>query len=878
MASTRGSMMALLAALPFSQLSAEITLDGTMGAAGQLPGPNFTIADTDGTALGTNLFHSFSVFNIASTESATFTGPAGLDNVISRVTGGTASSIDGLFRSTVPGADVYFINPFGVIFGQNATLDVPGAFHTTTADELRFADGNVFSASNPVATVLTAAAPSAFGFLGPNPAGITLNDSALETATGNTLSLVGGDITVNGTDRNRTSPHLGASGGTLNLVSAASAGDVTIAGDTIHTDDIDSLGSIRVIDGRLDVSGSPSGDVYIEGGNIVIDSSHIWSDNSGPSNGGGISLKGESITVSHEDIRVGGSIGRLQPRLRPQTNDSGDGGVFEIQAVELILDGGVRIHTGTGGTGRGGDIIINVERFEAHKTGRVTALTWGSGRGGDVLFEASTVRVSGLYDARSTGVGTESEGDGLGGDVFFRADSIDLIEQGRIVSFAFGAGDAGNVRVEADSILLNNNSGITSANFGDGDSGNVDVIANRIVVANDGPGFMSFINTLSFLGPGDVGDLTIRASTLEVRRSSVGSFTLGSGSAGDTRIYVDSLLLDGEGRVMPETGDPAILFDPVGFTGLGSDNLVETGGPAGDVEIVADSIVVRGGASIGSGTAGDSPGGNIEITANQIRIETQARIDAATVGSGTAGSITLNTTDLILSEGGRITASSSGSGLAGDITVNAANSIRISDGSVTTEALMSDGGNITLNAITMVDLLSSSVTTSVGSGTGAGGNINIDPQFVIVQNSNIIANAFGGPGGNINIVAGLFLIDASSIISASSTLGLSGIINVDSPVADVTSGVTELPADALDASSLVQAPCAARAKGGTSSLTSAGRSGLPAGPDGYLPSPGLSLKTNAESTANATHFPEPLHTDIDGSSALQLAMSGLDCS
>jgi filamentous hemagglutinin family protein len=863
-----------------------------MGPAGPLSGPDFTIADTLGTTQGTNLFHSFSAFSIDSTESATFTGPAGLDNVISRVTGGTPSSIDGLFRSTVPGADVYFINPAGVIFGQNASLDVPAAFHTTTADELRFADGNVFSASNPLATVLTAAAPSAFGFLGPNPAGITLNDSALETATGNTLSLVGGDITVNGTDRNRTSPHLGASGGTLNLVSAASAGDVTIAGDTIHTDDIDSLGSIRVIDGRLDVSGSPSGDVYIEGGNIVIDSSHIWSDNSGPSNGGGISLKGESITVSHEDIRVGGSIGRRQPRLRAETYDSGDGGVFEIQAVELILDGGVRIHTGTGGTGRGGDIIINVERFEAYNTGRVAAFTWGlgrgSGRGGDVLFEASTVRMSGLYDARLTGVGAESEGDGRGGDVFFRADSIELIERGFINSGASGAGDAGNVRVEADSILLNNESGIQSANFGDGDSGNVDVIANRIVVANDGPGFMSTILTHSFLGPGDVGDLTIRASTLEVRRSSVGSFTLGSGSAGDTRIYVDSLLLDGEGRVTPETGDPAILFDPAGdpatlfdpfgFTTLGSDSRVETGGPAGDVEIVADSIVVRGGASIGSGTAGDSPGGNIEITANQIRIETQARIDAATVGSGTAGSITLNTTDLILSEGGRITASSSGSGLAGDITVNAANSIRISDGSVTTEALMSDGGNITLNAITMVDLLSSSVTTSVGSGTGAGGNINIDPQFVIVQNSNIIANAFGGPGGNINIVAGRFLIDPSSTVSASSALGIDGIINVDSPVADVTSGVTELPANVLDASTLVQAPCAARTGGGTSSLTSAGRSGLPAGPDGYLPSPGIALETGTVSMADSTNVPVPLHNGMNGGSVLLLAMSGLGCS
>jgi filamentous hemagglutinin family protein len=183
MACARGiSVMALLAALPFSQVSAEITLDGTMGPAGPLAGPNFTISDTLGTTRG-----------------ATFTGPAGLDNVISRVTGGTPSSIDGLFRSTVPGADVYFINPAGVIFGQNASLDVQGAFHTTTADELRFADGNVFSASNPLATVLTAAAPpAAFGFLGANPANIAVNDSTLAVPVGETLSMVGGNVIAGG--------------------------------------------------------------------------------------------------------------------------------------------------------------------------------------------------------------------------------------------------------------------------------------------------------------------------------------------------------------------------------------------------------------------------------------------------------------------------------------------------------------------------------------------------------------------------------------------------------------------------------------------------------------------------------------------------------
>ena len=87
----RISVIALFAALHFAPVSAEITLDGTRGPAGALAGPDFTIANTVGTTEGANLFHSFSAFNIDSTESATFTGPAGLDNVISRVTGGSTS-------------------------------------------------------------------------------------------------------------------------------------------------------------------------------------------------------------------------------------------------------------------------------------------------------------------------------------------------------------------------------------------------------------------------------------------------------------------------------------------------------------------------------------------------------------------------------------------------------------------------------------------------------------------------------------------------------------------------------------------------------------------------------------------------------------------
>ncbi|MCP4109501.1 MAG: filamentous hemagglutinin N-terminal domain-containing protein, partial [Desulfobacteraceae bacterium] len=92
-----------------------ITLDGTLGTAGKLalPGPDFDVKAEYGTQAGTNLFHSFQKFNIHSNESATFSGPGSVQNIIGRVTGGDISWIDGTLRSTIPGADLYLLNPAG---------------------------------------------------------------------------------------------------------------------------------------------------------------------------------------------------------------------------------------------------------------------------------------------------------------------------------------------------------------------------------------------------------------------------------------------------------------------------------------------------------------------------------------------------------------------------------------------------------------------------------------------------------------------------------------------------------------------------------------------------------------------------------------------
>ena len=144
-----------------------ITLDGTTGTSGKLslPGPDYQIRAEYGQQAGANLFHSFQQFNIHSDESATFKGPNSVRNIITRVTGGDASWIDGLLSSEIPGADLYLLNPAGVMFGANAALDLNASFHVSTADYLRMGTDGQFPALAEKDAVLSAEAPTAFGFL-----------------------------------------------------------------------------------------------------------------------------------------------------------------------------------------------------------------------------------------------------------------------------------------------------------------------------------------------------------------------------------------------------------------------------------------------------------------------------------------------------------------------------------------------------------------------------------------------------------------------------------------------------------------------------------------------------------------------------------------
>ena len=262
--------LAVVCALPVGTAWGQgITVDGRFSPAQTLAGPNYAIGANLGRQVGPNLFHSFGAFGLNRSETATFSGPSTVNNVIGRVTGGAASSIDGTIRSSMQGRNVYLINPAGVVFGPNARVDVSGSFHASSADYLRLQDGARFQATNPDASTLSAAPPAAFGFLTPNPRPVTVNNGAtLRTAAGGTLGLVGGPVTISG-------GVLQAPAGTVHVTSAAGVGEVPVNPRSGSVPTVTAFGPVRV-EGKSKIAVSDAaglgsgGSVFIRAGTLDI--------------------------------------------------------------------------------------------------------------------------------------------------------------------------------------------------------------------------------------------------------------------------------------------------------------------------------------------------------------------------------------------------------------------------------------------------------------------------------------------------------------------------------------------------------------------------------------------------------------------------------
>src|SRR3954449_698312 len=336
-------LTALLAAIP---VQAQIVTDGSVGPQVSLTGSQVDIGADLGTRTGDNLFHSFEKFGIATGQTATFTGPGTIRNVISRVTGGEISNIDGTLASRVGQADLYFLNPAGIMFGPNARLDVPGSFHVSTAHELRFADGVSFSALDKTGSGLTVAPPEAFGFLDRPPGRIRVDQSHLQLNAGKALSLVGGDLDIAG----GASGTLSAPGGTVTLTSLTGAGQSRVSDGAV---DAARQGTIRLSNqAAIDVSGNGGGTIRLRGGVLVAENFlRLAANSTGERDHTGI------IDVQAPTMRLDNSV------VEADAHSSGRGGTIMIAAGDLQVRNGGQIRANTSGAGAAGTVSLRADRL-----------------------------------------------------------------------------------------------------------------------------------------------------------------------------------------------------------------------------------------------------------------------------------------------------------------------------------------------------------------------------------------------------------------------------------------------------------------------------------------------------------------------------------
>jgi filamentous hemagglutinin family protein len=759
--------------VPKVGVAQHITVDGSLSAAQTLVGPNYNIGANLGKQVGGNLFQSFGIFGLSKGENATFSGPSSVANVIGRVTGGSVSSINGAINSSIAGANLYLINPSGIVFGPTATVNVSGSFHAASADYLRMSDGAKFQATNPSGSTLSAAAPVAFGFLTATPGAITVNGSALGVNSGQTIGLAGGPVSIAGAN-------LSAPAGTIHVTSVASPGEIPAARNTGTQPTVTSYGAVSLTGGSLlnvsdPVGRGSGGSVYLRAGTLTIDASEVNADNYGSGPGGTILLRGDSqITLSDGAY------------VHAVAYSSGSGADVTISAGQLSLTGGALVESAAAGPGGGGNIAITV----------AGALTIDGSLGPPLMVGVP-----------ATGIASLTAGN--------------------------GSGPAGNMVITASSLSIKNNGGIGSSTFGSGAAGNVTVtVSGQLSIdQTDASGFqlgaITGIGALGELGStGKVGDVTITAGTLSLIGSGqIGSAVFGAGNGGSLSINVAGLLtVDGSNSTLPFV------------SGLFTSAQPGSTGNAGNLTVVAAGLSVLNDGAIFSGTIGafnklpasTGNGGDIAITVpGALAIDSSGAISTSTdTGTrGNAGKITVTAGSLSITNSGEIASSTLGSGNAGNITVTAGSlSITNSDGISSSTLGSGNAGNISVTAGTVM-LSEFGGIDSDSFFSGAAGNISVAVNgtgpgaLTILTNGFIAANPFGkGAGGQISVtVAGGLTIDGTSANPGSATGivanaqagsgGNAGAITVTAGNVTILGG-GEISSSALGANPSIGAPAA----------------------------------------------------------------------
>jgi len=613
---------------------AEVVFDGTLGPAENLTGPNFLIEARFGQQVGPNLFHSFAKFNVNHGEIASFSGPETIHNVISRVTGGEISHIDGILHSAIPNADLYFVNPAGIIFGENAQLHIPGSLYVSTADYLRLGEHGRFDVSQPLNSLLTVAPLAAFGFLDKPVGNIEVNGSYLGTPTSrvigtsltegkevpsNTLALVGGDIKIQ-------DGILRAFGGKIHLVSVASKGEASIVPSTISNNAFSKFGKITINDStkgannldrdiaNIDVSGIGGGEIQIRAEQLSLDNGYIFADTLGDKNGQGITIRATDYVNLFNAARITtSSLGY----------SSGNASDINITAAQIHLSQGSQIDSGTeeNATGNAGNLTVTVkERLLIEGTDTTTGLHLSSGIFSNTQSNESSsaggnikITVGELVMDNGGEIRAETKGFGKGGNISVQVDKLRIHHGAQIKAGTgdtenyLGTGQSGSITVTAkESVLINgygmipingknylHRSGLVSNTFTAGKGGTIEISTPSLTIQNDGAIQAAARNT------GNAGNIELTTTDLIMDNSTIttqaekaagGNMTIHT----NERLYLLNSIISAEANSdKPQDSGGNLTIDRANFTILDQSKIFTRGfaGNGGNIRIIAEQFI-----------------------------------------------------------------------------------------------------------------------------------------------------------------------------------------------------------------------------------------------------------------------------------------------
>ncbi|MBV6624367.1 MAG: filamentous hemagglutinin N-terminal domain-containing protein [Rivularia sp. (in: Bacteria)] len=686
--------------------SSQVTSDGTTDTKINKSGNNFNILN--GIPKENNLFHSFKEFSIPKGGSATFENSANVVNIINRVTGGNISNIDGLIKAQ-GSANLFLINPAGIVFGENASLDIGGSFLGSTAESILFEDGFEFSAVNPQnQPLLTISVPVGLQ-MGINPGDIQVNGNGqfiidnqdltflspavqlpalanLEVTSGKTLALIGGNVTLKGSSLRANQGRIelgGANNGIVDLQPSLTGWNLDYT--EVSTDKDISLESQSAID----VSGLTSQGIQLVGRQVKLkDGSIALMQVFGTAPTSGITVKAKEL------VEVTGT-----------------------NSTSLIPSSITIENLGFGTTG---DLVIYSANLAIREGGGIGSSVFGSNVGANVDLN--------IYD-----------------EVIVSGSSpINSFRFSRLGSQTLGTGNGGNVNLSTRKLTVENGANIGSvALFGTGTGG--DVIINNaesIEVIGEGLHFSSSINT-STLSQGNAGRLAINTAKLTLRNGGdIDSTTLSAGNAGEIKInateFIKVTTPDTDSNIRSAGFDNSLLIKALGLPQILSGN-------GGTIGINTPSLELTGNTSVSVANDGTGIAGNLEINTDTIFLSDNAAIEASTA-SGKGGNITLNVSDfVVLRNGSKISATAGGTGNGGSLDIQAPFIVSVpqENSDITANAKIGNGGNIQIKTkgifgLQYRDNLTEESDITASSEFGINGtveinNLGIDPSSGLIE-------------------------------------------------------------------------------------------------------------------------------------------------